>query len=119
MPRGGGGGLITRIRLGTHPYPAGRRAASLTAASKTKALRIIFAGKLGNTPAVITLLTANNRNVFISLLLALMRANVPAAVAGVIAAAAGANPMRPLSRRVKKHHPRLIACYTTRITRPA
>jgi len=59
-----------------------------------KALRIIFAGKLGSTPAVITLLTANNRNVFISLLIALMRANVTAATGGIIAAAAGADPMR-------------------------
>ena len=94
MPHRGDVWLISRVLRETHPYPESRRAASLTTASKTKALRIIFAGKLGNTPAVITLLTANNRNVFISLLLALMRANVAAAVAGVIAAAAGANPMR-------------------------
>jgi len=87
-------GLISRVLRETRPHPESRRAASLTTASKTKALRIIFAGKLGSTPAVITLLTANNRNVFISLLIALMRANVAAAVGGVIAAAAGANPMR-------------------------
>ena len=31
----------------------------------TKALRMIFAGRAGSTPAVTTLLTANNRNVFI------------------------------------------------------
>ena len=84
----------TEQRRVRHPHPESRRAASLTTAIKTKALRIIFAGKLGSTPAVITLLTANNRNVFISLLIALMRANVAAAVGGVIAAAAGANPMR-------------------------
>jgi len=94
MPKAGEVWLISRVLRETHPHPESRRAASLTTASKTKALRIIFAGKLGSTPAVITLLTANNRNVFISLLLALMRANVAAAVAGVIAAAAGANPMR-------------------------
>src|SRR5947208_14814730 len=119
MPHRGDVWLISRVPRETHPDTESRRAASLTTARKTKALRIIFAGKLGNTPAVMTLLTANNRNVFISLLLALMRANVAAAVAGVIAAAAGANPMRPLSRRVKKHHPRLIACYTTRRRRAA
>ena len=94
MPHRGDVWLISRVLRETHPHPESRRAASLTTASKTKALRIIFAGKLGSIPAVITLLTANNRNVFISLLLALMRANVAAAVAGVIAAAAGANPMR-------------------------
>ena len=57
--------LISRVLRETQPHPESRRAASLTTASKTKALRIIFAGKLGSTPAVITLLTANNRNVFI------------------------------------------------------
>ena len=66
--------LISRVLRETQPHPESRRAASFTTASKTKALRIIFAGKLGSTPAVITLLTANNRNVFISLLIALMRA---------------------------------------------
>ena len=94
MPQAGEVWLISRVLRETRPHPESRRAASLTTASKTKALRIIFAGKLGSTPAVITLLTANNRNVFISLLIALMRANLAAAVGGVIAAAAGANPMR-------------------------
>jgi hypothetical protein len=48
-----------------------RRAASLRTAIKTKTLRIIFAGRLGSAPAVTTLPTANNRNVFIiSLLIA-------------------------------------------------
>ena len=94
MPQGGEVWPIRRGLRKTQPHPDSRRAASLTTASKTKALRIIFAGKLGSTPAVITLLTANNRNVFISLLIVLMRANVAAAVGGVIAAAAGANPMR-------------------------
>jgi hypothetical protein len=94
MSQGGEIWLISRVLRETRPHPESRRAASFTTASKTKALRIIFAGKLGSTPAVITLLTANNRNVFISLLIALMRANVAAAVAGVIAAAGGANPMR-------------------------
>ena len=93
-PQGGEVWLISRALRETHPHPESRRAAWVRAASKTKALRIIFAGKLGSTPAVITLLTANNRNVFISLLIVLMRANVAAAVGGVIAAAAGANPMR-------------------------
>jgi hypothetical protein len=65
MPQGGEVWLIVAAPRKTHPHPDIRRAASLTTASKTKALRIIFAGKLGNTPAVITLLTANNRNVFI------------------------------------------------------
>ena len=46
-------------------HPDSRRAASLTTAIKTKALRIIFAGRLGSAPAVTTLPTANNRNVFI------------------------------------------------------
>src|SRR5436305_2176305 len=41
------------------------RATSIRVASKAKALRMIFAGRLGSTPAIITLLTANNRNVFI------------------------------------------------------
>jgi hypothetical protein len=93
-PGGGEAWLISRALCETRPHPENRRAASLTTASKTKALRIIFAGKLGSTPAVITLLTPNNRNVFISLLIALTRANVAAVVGGVIAAAAGANPMR-------------------------
>jgi hypothetical protein len=71
MPQGGEICLIGRVSsVKTHPHPESRRAASFTTASKTKALRIIFAGKLGSTPAVITLLTANNRNVFISLLIA-------------------------------------------------
>jgi hypothetical protein len=35
------------------------------AAIKTKELRTIFAGRLGNTPAATTLLIINNRNVFI------------------------------------------------------
>ena len=99
MPQAGEVWLISRVLRETRPHPECRRAASLTTASKTKALRIIFAGKLGSTPAVITLLTANNRNVFISLLIALMRANLAAAVGGVIAAAAGANPMRDFPRR--------------------
>ena len=81
------------------------RTASLRTASKTKALRIIFAGKLGSTPAVITLLTANNRNVFISLRIALMRANLAAAVGGVIAAAAGADPVRHSPGRRKNTAP--------------
>jgi hypothetical protein len=89
----------------SHPHPESRRAASLTTASKTKALRIIFAGKLGSTPAVITLLTANNRNVFISLLIALMRTNLAAAVGGVIAAAAGADPVRHSPGRRKNTAP--------------
>src|SRR6266481_3553618 len=42
-----------------------RRAAWVRTAIKTKALRIILAGRLGSAPAVATLLTANNRNVFI------------------------------------------------------
>src|SRR6266550_6915934 len=42
-----------------------RRATSIRVASKAKALRMIFAGRLGSTPAIITLPTANNRNVFI------------------------------------------------------
>ena len=91
--------LISRVLRETQPHHESRRAASLTTASKTKALRIIFAGKLGSAPAVITLPTANNRNVFISLLIALMRANLAAAVGGVIAAAAGANPMRDFPGR--------------------
>jgi hypothetical protein len=70
MPQGGAVWLISRVLPETRPHPDIRRAASLTTAIKTKALRIIFAGKLGSTPAVITLLTANNRNVFISLLIA-------------------------------------------------
>jgi hypothetical protein len=65
MPHGGEVWLISRALCETHPHPDSRRAASLTTAIKTKALRIIFAGKLGSTPAVTTLLTANNRNVFI------------------------------------------------------
>ena len=81
------------------------RTASLRTASKTKALRIIFAGKLGSTPAVITLLTANNRNVFISLRIALMRANLAAAVGGVIAAAAGTDPVRHSPGRRKNTAP--------------
>ena len=89
----------------THPHPESRRAASFTTARKTKALRIIFAGKLGSTPAVITLLTANNRNVFISLLIALMRANVAAASGGVIAAAAGAHSVRHVPGRRKNTAP--------------
>ena len=95
--------LISRVLRETQPHPESRRAASLTTASKTKALRIIFAGKLGSTPAVITLLTANNRNVFISLLIALMRANV--AAGGVIAAAAGADPVRHSPGRRKNTAP--------------
>jgi len=63
--RKGSGGALREI----HPYPESRRAASLTTAVKTKALRIIFAGKLGSAPAVTTLPTANNRNVFIISLL--------------------------------------------------
>ena len=94
MSPGGEAWLISRALHEPIPHPESRRAASLTTASKTKALRIIFAGKLGSTPAVITLLTANNRNVFISLLMALIRANVAAAVGGVMAAATGADPMR-------------------------
>src|SRR5213076_3608666 len=94
MPHRGDVWLISRVLRETHPYPESRRAASLTTAIKTKALRIIFAGKLGSTPAVITLLTANNRNVFISLLIALMRANVTAATGGLLATAAGADPIR-------------------------
>jgi hypothetical protein len=98
--------LIGRVfSVKTHSHPESRRAASLTTASKTKALRIIFAGKLGSTPAVITLLTANNRNVFISLLIALMRANVAAASGGVIAAAAGAHPVRHVPGRRKNTAP--------------
>jgi hypothetical protein len=97
--------LISRVLRETQPHPESRRAASLTTASKTKALRIIFAGKLGSTPAVITLLTANNRNVFISLLIALMRANLAAAVGGVIAAAAGADPVRHSPGRRKNTAP--------------
>jgi len=97
--------LISRVLRETQPHPESRRAASLTTASKTKALRIIFAGKLGSTPAVITLLTANNRNVFISLLIALMRAKAAAAVGGVIAAAAGADPVRHSPGRRKNTAP--------------
>ena len=99
MPQAGEVWLISRVLRETRPHPECRRAASLTTASKTKALRIIFAGKLGSTPAVITLLTANNRNVFIFLLIALMRANVAAAAGGVIAATAGADPMRNVPGR--------------------
>ena len=40
-------------------------AAWVRTAIRTKALRMIFAGRAGSTPAVTTLLTANNRNVFI------------------------------------------------------
>ena len=94
MPQAGEVWLISRVLREIRPHPESRRAASFATASKTKALRIIFAGKLGSTPAVITLLTANNRNVFISLLIALMRANVAVAAGGVIAATAGADPMR-------------------------
>ena len=93
-PGGGEAWLISRALCETRPHPENRRAASLTTASKTNALRIIFAGKLGSTPAVITLLTANNRNVFISLLISLIPATVAAAVGGVMAAAARADPMR-------------------------
>ena len=63
--QGGDLWLISRVLRETRPHPESRRAASLTTASKTKALRIIFAGKLGSAPAVTTLPTANNRNVFI------------------------------------------------------
>jgi hypothetical protein len=41
------------------------RTASLRTTVKMKALRIIFAGRLGSTAAVTTLLTPKNRNVFI------------------------------------------------------
>jgi hypothetical protein len=41
------------------------RATSIRMARMTKALRIIFAGRLGSTPAITTLLTANHRNIFI------------------------------------------------------
>src|SRR6478736_1722168 len=99
MPQAGEVWLIRRVLRETRPHPESRRAASLTTASKTKALRIIFAGRLGSTPAVITLLTANNRNVFIFLLIVLMRANVAAAAGGVIAATAGADPMRNVPGR--------------------
>ena len=105
MPQTGEISLISRVLRETQPHPESRRAASLTTASKTKALRIIFAGKLGSTPAVITLLTANNRNVFISLLIALMRANLAAAVGGVIAAAADADPVRHSPGRRKNTAP--------------
>jgi hypothetical protein len=105
MSPGGEAWLISRALHEPIPHPESRRAASLTTASKTKALRIIFAGKLGSTPAVITLLTANNRNVFISLLIALMRANLAAAVGGVIAAAAGADPVRHSPGRRKNTAP--------------
>ena len=70
MPQGDEVWLISRVLRETHLHPDIRRAASLTTAIKTKALRIIFAGRLGSIPAVTTLLTANNRNVFISLLIA-------------------------------------------------
>src|SRR6266480_6638361 len=65
MPQGGEVWLISRALRETHPHPDSRRAASVRATSKTKALRIIFAGRLGSAPAVTTLLTANNSNVFI------------------------------------------------------
>ena len=41
-----------------------RRPPSIRATSKTNARRMIFAGRLGSTPAVITVLTANKRNIF-------------------------------------------------------
>jgi len=41
-----------------------RRPPSIRATNKTKAIRIIFAGRLGSTAAVITVLTANNRKIF-------------------------------------------------------
>src|SRR5438270_14028936 len=65
MPQGDEVWLISRVLRETHLHPDIRRAASLTTAIKTKALRIIFAGRLGSVPAVTTLLTDNNRNVFI------------------------------------------------------
>src|SRR4030095_13100006 len=65
MPQGGEVWLISRALRATHPHPDSRRAASVRATSKTKVLRMIFAGRLGSTPAATTLLTANNRNVFI------------------------------------------------------
>ena len=105
MPQANDVWLISRVLREIRPHPESRRAASFATASKTKALRTIFAGKLGSTPAVITLLTANNRNVFISLLISLMRANVAAVVGGVIAAAAGADPMRNSPGRGKNTAP--------------
>ena len=41
-----------------------RRPPSIRAANTTKLIRIIFAGRLGSIAAVITVLTANNRNIF-------------------------------------------------------
>jgi len=59
-----------RARIRKNPFSCSRptgalRAAWVRAAVKTKALRTIFAGRLGSTPAAITLLIISNRNVFI------------------------------------------------------
>ena len=71
-PRGGPALLSPDVARGQGENPSrpgsrrGRgRAAWVRAAIRTKALRMIFAGRAGSTPAVTTLLTANNRNVFI------------------------------------------------------
>jgi hypothetical protein len=42
-----------------------RQAVSVRAAKRTKALRMILAGRLGNTPAMTMLLSANIKDVFI------------------------------------------------------